>query len=489
MTGGANEGRQASESVTRGGLWLAALRFAAQVLSWAATVLVARILVPSDYGLVELAIVLTGLVELFSELGLGAAIVQRKTPTHEELSSVFWLSCGVGLLLTVGCVVASFPIAWAFDEPRMRGIVQVAAIGFLVGSTMVVPFNLLVRDCRFRAIGGVQFVAAALSSSAMLAMAMAGFGPWTLVLGTVLLRAVTVMGSFAAAGWRPSWIFRLPALQPYVRYGLSVVATRSLYFLFQKSDRLIVGSVLGIETLGLYSFARHLAALPNDKVISLVNQISFPVLSRYQADDEAVRRIYLQTVRSLSVGLAPVFLSGAIFGEELVGVVLGDRWLPLAGLFRLLCLGQFIVAVTSINSVVHNAQGRPHWVLYVTLASTAVQLISVYLAAQWGLLALAVPWAVVYPAGCVVFAVITMRRIGVSPARVVAELRPTAAAAAASAAVGFGLWTLTRTGLVGAERALVLGALCAATGFAYAGYLLLFERETAVGLVRMFRSS
>src|SRR2546425_5412650 len=256
----------------RAALSFGGYRFLTQAISWAATVAVARILQPEDYGLMALASLFTGYVEVFSELGLGAAIVQRHEVTRQDLSSHFWFSLLVGVILTVLTIPVAYATAWAVHDPRVVPITEMIAVLFVVGGLTVVPFNLLLRELRFAAIGASQLVSATVASLSMLWFASHGFGVWTLVLGTVLVRLATLAMVFALSGWRPTFHFSISEVRLSLRFGVHVAGSRSMFYIFQKADKFIVGKVLGAGALGYYSFALDLASAPNDRIVAAANQ-------------------------------------------------------------------------------------------------------------------------------------------------------------------------------------------------------------------------
>src|SRR6267142_5161846 len=219
-----------------------------------------------------IASLFTGYVEVFSELGLGAAIVQRIEITQAELSSNFWLSVLVGIVLAILTIPLAYVTAWAFHDPRVLGITESISVLFLSGGLMVVPFNLLLRDMRFGAIGASQLAGAVVAGISMFWFAYHGFGVWTLILGAILLRFTTMGMVFAMSGWRPNLHFAFREVRPFLRFGVNVAAARSAYYVFQKADKFLVGKVLGPAALGHYSFAMDLASAPNDRVIAAANQ-------------------------------------------------------------------------------------------------------------------------------------------------------------------------------------------------------------------------
>jgi O-antigen/teichoic acid export membrane protein len=464
-------------------MWFAVFKFATQLVSWSVTIVVARTLSPADYGLMSLASILTGYIEVFSELGLGAAIVQRESISQQEYSSNFWFSLLVGLAFAFVAFWLAYPTAWIFDEPRVLPLTQFISVFFVIGSLTTIPFNILMRELRFKVIGMIQLCSVAVSSLAMLWMAFAGFGPWTLIGGTFVLRTMSAVLLLAAAKWRPDFHFRWDEVRRFLKFGLNVAGARSLFFVFQKSDVFVVGKVLGTEAVGFYALAMQLASMPTDKIAAIINQVSFPVFSRFQNDLPGIQNIYLKTSKYLSILVSPLFLAGAIWGDEIIRAVLGDTWAPVIFLFRVFCIAHLIVAITSINSPVHTSMGRSHWVLYFYLAAVAVMPGSLYIAAHYGLAAVAVPWLTVFPALTIAWTLVTLRKLRISPTsylrsagvHVLASMVIVASVKLLMAAVG-------SVPLVSVDYRLLLSQELAVAATAYLTYLWIRERQTVVDL-------
>src|SRR4030067_2603739 len=386
-----------ARKAAKSGLWFAGFRFITQLFSWIVTIAIARILVPEDYGLMAMASILTGYVEIFSELGLGAAIIQKKEITQEELSSVFWLSMIIGAILSMVSFGLAHPTAWIFNEPRIIPITQLISVLFIIGAIMIVPYNILSREVSFKEIGMIQLSAVVVASLSMLIMAKAGYGVWTLINGVIIQRCVTVMLTFLATKWYPRLHFHFNEAKPLLKFGINIAGSRSLFYLFQKSDKLIVGKMFNAQSLGYYSFAMQLASIPTDKIVSIVNQVSFPVFSRYQDDSARIQEMYLKSTKYISLLITPLFFGGFFFGEEIIIALLGEKWAPIIFVFKLFCIAQFIVSITAINSVIHSSQGRPHWAMGFHLFNAILMPISIFIVTRYGFNALAVPWITIYP--------------------------------------------------------------------------------------------
>ena len=395
----------------RSGILFAVFKGVTQILSWTVTIIVARLLSPADYGLMAIANVLTGYVEVFSELGMGAAIVQRQQISDREFSSNFWFSLLVGTSFAGLAYALAYPTAWLFNEPRVIPVTQFISIFFVIGALMTVPFNILMRDLRFMEIGIVQLVSVALSSGVMLAMAYAGYGVWTLVIGPLVARSTTVILVFAISKWRPHWHYRWDEVRGFLRFGLNVAGARSLFFVFQKADVFLVGTMLGTQAVGFYSFAMNLASMPTDKVASVVNQMAFPLFSRFQTQPGQLRDLYSKSAKFLAIVVAPLYLAGAVWGDDLIRAILGEHWAPIIWLFRAFCVAQLATCLMMLNSPLHMALGRAHWPSYFYAVCVPIMSAAIFLSARHGLEMVAIPWLTVFPLLCLGWTIVTLRSV------------------------------------------------------------------------------
>ncbi len=470
-------------AAARSGFFFGGFRLFTQALSWGITIVIARMLNPEDYGLMEMALVLIAYVELFSELGLGAAIIQRKEISQKELSSIFWLSFIVSNALGVVSFALAYPTAWIFGESRIISVTQAMSVLFAVGGLMIVPFNLLMREFKFKEVGIIECVAVILSGGSMLFMAKAGWGIWTLAAGTILARCVTVALVCSVAKWRPNFYFRFADVRPLLSFGLKVAGSRSLHYIFRKLDRIIVGKMLGVESLGYYTLALTFAEAPTSKFISFITQISFPIFSRLQGDLLKFGDIYVKLTKYIAILMTPIFLGGFFFSREIIAVCLGEKWIPITSLFSMFCLSQFIYSLCSLSVVVNNAQARPQWCLYMTSILAFFMPISIYVAAHYGLDGLAVPWITVYPVIYIVFTALTIQKISLSGSR---YLKGLVSPLVASSVMIAGIWVVQKiwilSGFDGGNGRKILFQEIFTGAVLYLGYLVLVERETLLGV-------
>jgi O-antigen/teichoic acid export membrane protein len=470
------------------GTWLAIYRFFTQAITWTITIYVARLLGPEEYGLMAMAAFFTAYAETFSELGLGSAIVQRTGYTSRELSSLFWLCVLVGLGFSAFTLVIAYPTAHVFSDTRLVPVTQLISLLFFFGALSIVPNSLLVRRYEFRLLGRIALIGGLIASLAQLAMALAGWGVYALLGGAIALRFCKLALLWHYAQWTPQRYFSIADVRPYLRFGLHVATAGSISTAASSLDKLIPGRLLGATYLGYYSYSQALISAPMDKVLSVLHQVFFPVLSRLDSDKTSLGALYLRLVDYIAKLLAPIYVGTFVFANEIVAVFLGPTWMPIVPLLRFLCVGYLTLSLTTINAVVHTALGRPGWTLAYTLASSGAFLVGVYVAASAGFSHLGLPWVIVHPCLGLVWTMVTLRSLSIAAREYVSCLGRSLLPAGAMLAGLFMLWH-ARGWLAypppSAAVELWQGATVGAS--LYIGVIFLFERRTRSDLVQLWR--
>jgi O-antigen/teichoic acid export membrane protein len=469
-------------------VWLAAFQFVTQLWSWSVTILIARLLLPEDYGLVAMATLLTSYVEIVSELGIGSAIVQRSSVTNEDLNGVFWLGIGTGIGFAGLGVLLAFVTAWVFDDQRIVPLTQFASLQFVLGGLLVVPHSLLMREVRFKEIGIIHLCAVGLGSVTSLGLAWWGWGVWALLGGYLMQRVVLVVLSYYVSGWRPGGKCNWANVRPFLDFGLKVTGSGTAYYVFQRADQFVVGRLFTAQVLGYYSMALQLASLPPEKVVVLIRKIAYPVFAHYQDDPLKCRLMFLHATQYMMLMVAPLLVGGAIFGEELILVSLGNQWEPVIPLFRVLCVAQLFMALATLTGMVQTALGVPQRVLAFNSILAVLMPLSVLIAAQAGFEFVVVPWVTIFPIVCMVWIRSVLNTLGIDP---LSYLKQFVAPLLACLVMIVGV--LSSQAVFGAvfpsfrELPLRVAQEIALGGLLYIGYLILFDRSIVKRLWALHR--
>lgn len=388
--------RSLDKSLVRGLLWTGASKTFVQILSWCSTLVVARVLVPSDYGILGMATVFLGFVYLINEFGIGAAIIQLRDLDDEQIAQTAGFSICLGFALFGLAWLAAPLAAKFFNEPGVRWVIVVLASGFIIRALQVVPQSLLSRELEYRRLAFVESTEGLCAAAATLTFALLGFGYWALVIGSVT-GSVVASGLMLHARRHRISVPRVARVLPVLKFGRHIVTSRIAWYVYSNSDFAIVGRVLGKTALGGYAFALTIATLPLDRIAALLGRVTPGVFSAVQNDRAELRRY----VRGLTEGLAlvtfPVAAGLALVSTELVSVVLGERWMAAAGPLRLVAIAAALRCLTPILSQVLVACGEERRTTIFPIAAACSLPFAFYFATRWGVTAVAAVWVIGHP--------------------------------------------------------------------------------------------
>jgi len=330
----------------------------AMVLQIGTTVILARLLAPSDYGLQSMVFTLTTFLALFKDAGLSAASIQREKLTTEQISTLFWINVAIGTILTF-VVAAVAPLLAAFyKEPRLLWITVASAPIFLFNSLVFQHGALLVRAMRFGTSVKIEIFTGAAGALVAIVMAAKGFGYWALICQNISIPFLGVIAMWIAMPWvpgRPRWT---PELRSMLRFGGTVTFNSVVVYIAYNTEKILLGRYWGAAPLGIYTRGYQLATLPVQQLINAVHGVAFSVLSRMQSETEKLERAYLKSLSIIVALTIPVVLSSALFAKEIVLIVLGPKWLAAVPVLRLLAPTVLVFALINPFSWLLKSTGR-----------------------------------------------------------------------------------------------------------------------------------
>jgi len=300
------------------------------------TIILARLLSPTDYGLQAMVLTLTNFLSLFKDAGLSAASIQRENLTHEEISTLFWINVGVGTLLAILVACLAPLLAHFYKDPRLLAITLASAPIFLFNSLSVQHNALLNRAMRFGATVKIDVFANMIGTAVAIGMAALGFGYWSLICQNISIPIAVMMGAWIAMPWfpgRPRWT---PTLRSMVRFGGTVTTNGVVSYVSYNTEKVLLGRFWGAAPLGIYGRAYQLINLPMQQLMQAVGAVAFPVLSRMQNDVERLRRSYLKAHSMVVSITVPVVIGCTLFADEIVRILLGPKWMAVSLILRLL---------------------------------------------------------------------------------------------------------------------------------------------------------
>jgi len=389
--------RSVDRSLVHGIAWTAVVKVFVQIVRWGSTLVIARLLTPHDYGLVGMALVYTGLVRLVNEFGISAAIIQKRNLTSDQLARIGGFSALLGLGFASLSVAAAGAVALFFDAPEVRLIIIVLSANFVLRGIQMLPKALLSRDLRYRQLAWIDGAEAIALAGGTLALAIAGFGYWALVLGSVLAPLVGLVTAEIIRPHRITLPRPLHTIADAISFGWEVVAARLAWYTYSNADFAVVGRMLGDAALGAYTFGWTLASLPVERVSALVDRVTPGVFSRVQTDPTALRRYLLALTEGLAIVTFPIAAGFALTAREFVVVVLGPQWTPAIVPLTLLSAYAGFRSITTLYPKILVATGHTRTNMRFNFVAALVLPAAFVIGARWGTAGVATAWILVYP--------------------------------------------------------------------------------------------
>jgi PST family polysaccharide transporter len=365
-------------------------------LSFVSTIVLARLLLPSAYGLLGMAMVFIAVANTFRDLGTSAALVQRREFSSELASTLFWVNVVLGLtgaLLLFGLA----PLAAAmYREPRVASVLAVLSLSFFLTNLNAVHHATLLRAMAFRQVTLIQLAASFVSTLCAIGLALGGTGVWSLVGALIVESATSTVMVWMVASWRPGWHLRLSELRQVSSYSVNLVGSRVLLYVIRNADKALVGRYLGAMVLGYYSLAHGLMMYPLYNVSWALVQVLFPAFSRLQDDGERFGRAYLRTVAVISTLSFPLMLGMLITSDLLVLVCFGAEWLPMAPILMILAPAGMVQSASTTAGIVFTSKGRTDWMFRLVVAETVLAFTAYAIGLHWGIVGLATSYSLAH---------------------------------------------------------------------------------------------
>ena len=463
-------------------IWRSGTQVVAQLLTWASTFLVLRLLEPSDYGLFAMSQVVLVLLNLMNGWGFASALVQRENVGREQVRQVF------GLLLLVNGALAAIQFAVAplaaayFRQPEVADLLRIQALLYLSTPFIALQSSLLSREIDFRRQAIVNLVSAAVGAATALACAFSGMGVWTLVAAALALWWSRALGMTIAARSLVWPSFRFKGAGPLVGYGSTMVAVQFFWFIQSQADVFIGARLLSAHDLGLYTTALFLTQILAAKFVPPLNDIAFAAYSRMQDRPEAMRAAFLKAMRLIMLVALPFYLGLAVTAEPLVLTVMGAKWAEAVAIVPILALAMPFMTLQILFAPATNALGKARVALRIAIAGALIMPACFVAGLGWGIEGLAWAWLGGMSLLCLATARLSLPEIGVGGRAVAGAVAPGLAASLAMALLVWGLDAVLPP-LGNAPRLLLLAGFGAA---AYAALLLLFARSAAQEALALF---
>jgi PST family polysaccharide transporter len=363
------------------------------LISVTTTMVLARLLTPSDYGLMGMVAILTGFVGLFRDLGLSTATIQRPEINHRQVSTLFWLNATLGLATALLTCLAAPAIAWFYREPQLVAIAVGLSTTFVLGGFTMQHQALLRRQMRFAALAAIDITALLAGMATGIGLAAAGARHWALVYAQIAIAATTLVAAWIACSWRPGRPQRHVGTMPMIVFGANITGANVVNYFARNLDNALIGRYWGAAPLGLYSKAYQLLLLPLDQINSPVTAVAVPVLSRMAHEPEAYRRAYRRMLQMLTLVTVPGMAFMIAAADWIVLIVLGPQWTGVSPIFMCLAASAPALVVCDTTGWLFVTQGRTNDMLKWTVIGVPLLVVGIVAGLAWGPIGVAISYS------------------------------------------------------------------------------------------------
>jgi O-antigen/teichoic acid export membrane protein len=367
-----------SQKVARGGIWLFSLRFITRGLGFVRTIILARLLMPADFGLVGIALLVISTLDFLSQTGFQSALVQKKECSRAYMDAA-WTLLGIrGLVLFLVLFFSAPLISRFFNMPALDLIIRVIAISVVLAGFRNIGIVFFQKELHFNKHFKYEVSGSLVDIIISISLAFLLRNVWAIVWGGLAGNMTRLVVSYWISDYRPRIAFEWLKLRELFSFGKWILGTGIIYSLLVQVDSFTIGKVLGPSDIGYYQMAFLIAFLPSSEISYVVSQLTFPAYSDIQDDPQRMKSAYIDVLRFTSLVSIPLGALIFIVAPEFTELFLGTKWLPAVFCMQILVFSGILMSIASTNLPVFSARGNPEYETYLQMCNLVVLIALVY---------------------------------------------------------------------------------------------------------------
>jgi PST family polysaccharide transporter len=356
------------------------------ILQLGSIAILARLLQPSDFGLIAMVTVFTGLALQFMEGGLSMATIQRDQITHAQVSNLFWVNGALGAVLCLVGILISPLVAIIYDEPRLTLVMAAMSLTFLIGGLSVQHDALLRRQMRFKAISVIDIVSMAVGIIAGIAAALGGLEYWALVISPIATFALKTIMRWLLAHWVPTMMSRGSGVRPMLGFGANLTGANFIGYIATNITPFAVGYIGGAQALGFYNRTNTLTSIPSSQLLPPVMTVMQSALTRLKDEPERLRNAALSLMTKIAMVTMLVTVTMFVTADWLVALFLGDGWSEAVDIFRILAISTIVTPITTFTAIIMVAVGEVRALMRWKAITLAILVTAIIMGSFWGVM-------------------------------------------------------------------------------------------------------
>ncbi|TYP94613.1 O-antigen/teichoic acid export membrane protein [Sphingobacterium allocomposti] len=368
--------------------WSFLQQFSSQIVTFFVSVILARLLMPEDFGAIALFSVLVSLSNALVDGGLTVSIIRSKHCTAEDYDTVFIFNTLISGCLYILVFFISGIVSDFYEMPELKSIIQVYALVIVVNAFSAVQKTILIRDLKFRKQFNIQLPALIVGSTVGIIVAYEGKGVWSLVFMQLTTATCESILFWISSKWFPKIRFAKEKFIYHFNFGFKIALSNLLNILFANAYTIVVGKFFSRETLGFYNRADTLKQLPVNNISNALNKVSFPLFAKVQDDNIKLKALYGTLMRSVIYVIAPILSFMVVTAEPIIRFLLTDKWLPSAAYLQILCISGLLYPLHSYNLNILQVKGRADLFLKLEVVKKVIIVVVLFISIRYGMIGL-----------------------------------------------------------------------------------------------------
>lgn len=375
-----------NNSVLKGTFWSGIERFSSQGIQFIISIVISRILLPREYGLIAMLSIFISLGQTFIDGGFGQALIQKRSRNNIDYSTAFFTNLAFSIFAYLLLFIGAPWIAEFYEEPELLVLARFVGLNFIVSSFMVVQNAIISINLDFRALTISSLVAVIIGGAVGIVLALNGMGVWALAIQALLSNVIRVVVIWFYLKWIPLLKFSLNSFKELFGFSSKILLSTIMHTLYMNMYTLVIGKFYNTTDVGLYNRSNTLANFSSVNLTSVIQRVFYPVLCEQQDNDEMLKKTLRESIRALALVIFPSCLLLALFAKPLLYIVFTPKWLPAASLLSILAISFALYPLLSMNIQMLQVKGHPELFLKAEVVKKISAIILLVVSLKYGII-------------------------------------------------------------------------------------------------------
>ncbi|WP_029036024.1 lipopolysaccharide biosynthesis protein [Salinimicrobium xinjiangense] len=376
------------KQATSGLVWTFAQQFGNQIIGFIVSLILARILLPEEFGLVGMIAIFMAIGKTLMDAGLGQSLVRGEDMDQEDFSTVFFFNVIASCFIYLLIYFAAPFIAKFYEREILTGMIRVLCLTFIFSAFSAVQNARLTKEMNFKIQALISLPATIIGGLVGITMAYMDYGVWSLVWSTVVGVIVSTIQLWIFSGWTPDFIFNINKFKRHFNYGYKLTFSELLNTTFNNIYIVVIGKYFSAGQVGFYTRAQTMKQLPVVNISNALNKVTFPLFAKMQNDNIRLKRVYKQLMQMVVFIITPTLVFLGVLAEPLFRFLFTAKWLPAVPYFQILCITGILYPIHAYNLNILKVKGRSDLFLKLEVMKKLIIVVAIIIAIQYGIIAL-----------------------------------------------------------------------------------------------------